>query len=89
MRDEEKEKAVNTHYLCATPEQFEEWRRASRLSLPPFPAYFCADCTPSYQLEMKKKGWCARPEIKFKRTAADGIEGYLPTKRTIRSGELF
>lgn len=88
MRDEERERIVKMHYKCATLDQYEEWRKAARLSPPAFPAWFCADCTPQYQLEMKKKGWCVRLEVKFKRTASDGIEGYLPSKHT-RTGELF
>lgn len=79
-RDLERERIVKTVYLCATPEQFAGWKRAARLSPPPFPGYFCTDCTPSYQREMKEKGWCARPEIRFKKTKEGDIEGYLPPK---------
>lgn len=88
MRDAEREKAISTAYLCATSEQFEDWRRAARLSPPPFPAYFCADCTPSYKMAMMKKGWCARTDIRFKKTSNDGIEGFVPSKHN-RTGELF
>ena len=82
---------VNLNYLCATPEQYEEWRRVARLSPPPYESWFCTDCTPQYQLEMKEKGWCARPEIKFRRNKDGGVEGYAPSKSSdyIRVGELF
>jgi len=40
---------------------------------------------------MKEKGWCARPEIKFRRNKDGGVEGYAPSKSSdyIRVGELF
>jgi len=77
----EREHIVRMAYLCATPEQYEEWRRAARLSPPPYESWFCTDCTPAYQAEMKAKGWCARPEIRFKRSD-EGIVGYVPSKNT-------
>lgn len=88
-RTEFREKVSKIVYLCATPEQYEEWRKAARLHGPPLDSWFCTDCTPVYQLEMKKKGWCVRPEIRFKKSAGEGIEGYLPTKHKDRTGELF
>jgi hypothetical protein len=87
-KNQVREHIVNLNYLCATPEQYEEWRRAARLSPPPYDSWICTDCTPEYQAKMKAKGWCARPEIRFKRTQRDGIEGFVPSKH-IRSGELF
>lgn len=75
-----REQIVKMAYLCATPEQYEDWRQAARMSKPSLDSWFCTDCTPSYQREMKKKNWCMRPEIRFKKTKDGDIEGYCPPK---------
>lgn len=85
---EARRRIVNMHYPCATYRQYKEWRDAARLQPPAFPAWFCTDCTPEYQRQMKAEGKCARPEVKFRVTPYDGIEGFIPTKHN-RSGELF
>jgi len=82
------ERLVKTYYPCATLEQYAEWKSAARLCRPAFPGWFCTDCTPQYQRRMKEENKCVRPEIKFRITGSEGIEGFIPTKHN-RTGELF
>lgn len=84
-KDLEREHIVKMVYLCATPEQYADWKRAARMSPPSYESWFCTDCTPEYQREMKQKGWCARPYIQFKRTKEDGLVGFAPPKH-LRGG---
>ena len=89
MKDfEERRKLVHMHYPCATWSQYNDWKNAARLCRPAFPGWFCTDCTPQYQKRMKEENKCARPEIRFRITSSDGIEGFVLTKRS-RTGELF
>lgn len=79
-KDLRRQKIVNMAYLCATPEQYADWKAAARLCNTSYESWFCTDCTPSYQREMKKKNWCMRPEIRFKKTKDGDIEGFCPPK---------
>jgi hypothetical protein len=83
-----KENVLKINFLCATREQFLEWKSAARLSKSSMDSWFCADCLPTFKLQMMKENKCVRPEIKFRRRAEEGIEGFIPTKHN-RTGELF
>jgi hypothetical protein len=77
MNTEERAKVVQGSYPCASDDQYKEWKTTARMMRPPTNTWFCTDCTPQYQREMKAQQLCSRPEIRF-RSGADGIEGYLP-----------
>jgi len=77
-KKEETERAMKLHYKCATDKQYREWREAARRSHPSFSAWFCTDCTPTYQKEMIAKEKCVRPEIRFKLDEDGGQAGYVP-----------
>ena len=83
-----RKKLVKMHYPCATHDQYAEWKSAARLHSPAFPGWFCTDCTPEFQERMKADNKCVRPEIKFRVTPYEGVEGFIPTKHN-RSSELF
>jgi hypothetical protein len=69
-------RVVSMHYPCATAAQYNEWKERARLSRPNLSAWFCTDCTPQYQAEMKAQNKCVRPEIKFKLVREeDGVDG--------------
>ena len=85
---DECEKLVKMHYPCATLKQYADWKSAAGFYPPTFPGWFCTDCTPQYQKRMKEENKCVRPEIKFRITPSDGIEGFIPTKHN-RKSELF
>ena len=85
----------NINYICATPAQYNEWKDRARLSRPNLSAWFCTDCTPQYQVEMKAQNKCARPYIKFRRMREEGevggdphmlgsaeLVGYVPSGRS-------
>lgn len=61
---------------CATFEQFKEWRMTTMSSMPPYKSWFCTDCTPQYQNEMKNQGRCDHLYIRFE-NFQDGVEGYI------------
>lgn len=86
-KTENYEAIVKMHYPCATFKQYDDWRKVARMVRPPMPGWFCTDCTPEYQKDMKAEGKCARPEIRFRMTATDGVEGFVPSGR-VRRGEL-
>jgi hypothetical protein len=55
--------------LCFFPRIFELWEGSSIPSARTRPSH-CEDCTPSYQLRMKKAGRCEHPDVMF--TIEDG-----------------
>lgn len=61
---------------CTNYDEFVEWRKFASSYRPPHSIWFCTDCTPSFQLKMRKEGKCDHPYIKF-RLAGDDIEGYV------------
>ena len=62
--------------VCATFEQYKEWRLTAMNILPPAKSWFCTDCTPQFQKQMKSEGRCDHPYIRFEHYY-DGIEGYI------------
>ena len=83
IKDLDRARIVNMDYPCALPEEYEVWKRAARLSRPPYDSWFCVDCTPDFQKLNKKLNRCARPDIRFKRMKDGSIEGFMPPKHVI------
>jgi len=76
-----KKTGLHVKYRCATPEQYEKWRKVARLIPPPVTSWFCTDCTPEYQKGMMRQRKCARSYIKFETSREEGYVGFVPSLR--------
>jgi len=68
---------------CATQKQFDHWREAAAILKPAYSVWFCADCTPTFQLENIRKGTCDHEYIKFYEKDNE-IEGYVDREDYIK-----
>lgn len=80
-------KRINTCPSCTTPEKYEGWMSVAANVKPPYTTWFCTDCTPTFAAYSRMRGCCDRPEIRFRKDADSGIEGYAPRQVTGRRGE--
>lgn len=65
-------------------EQWEEWRRAARLTAGSV-VRFCSDCLPSYRDAMISQGRCSHPGTVFVIEQGGAIVGIRPVDPTWRS----
>lgn len=58
--------------------QYQEWLTAARMSGIPRCGP-CSDCLPDFQAKMIAQDRCENPQVQFKISKNDGIEGYIPS----------
>lgn len=88
--DEEFEKIRRRIYTCpacTTADVYNKWMKEAMKIKPPYSTWFCTDCTPTFAAYNRMRGCCDRPEIRFRKDADSGIEGYAPRQVTGRRGE--
>jgi len=63
---------------CTDKETYDSWRELARTVPPPPKVGFCADCTLTYQIDMKAERRCENPHIVFEADEDGFISGCLP-----------